>query len=294
MLANPYVQLFIAVMLAIMLTFLLFFKPRKARFQRMRTEYKGTKEKADQLFRELAITISPEFFLGATVGCALVFFLLCVLVFDNLAFGIVSLVIIPGLAALWLWGKQRRLKTLLEYQFGAFAHTFHMRLTRGASHIAAFEDATKTVGNPLYEKLEKVVLLYRQKEVKDFLEALKAGLEWIGEPLYRDFVEAFMLQEEYGGNLIEVAEDISAQINKRITTKKHIRAQVAQAKKEIQLILVIIYGILAALFLIKPYFIVTLFTTVTGWVVLALAAAMQGVAIWFMSKKIKSLEAMLP
>lgn len=45
MLANPYVQLFIAVMLAIMLTFLLFFKPRKARFQRMRTEYKGTKEK---------------------------------------------------------------------------------------------------------------------------------------------------------------------------------------------------------------------------------------------------------
>ncbi len=100
------------------------------------------------------------------------------------------------------------------------------------------------------------------------------------------FVIAVILQRETGGNLAEIMESIAHLIRERFKLMGKIRTLAAEGKLSMYVLLGLPFFVLAALLLLNPTYIMTLFTEPAGRIMCGIALIMMAMGAYVMKRMI--------
>lgn len=171
----------------------------------------------------------------------------------------------------WLWRKrQRRLKTFndqLSDGIGLLANS----LRSGYSLPQAIELLSRDARPPLAAEFSRV-----NREVNLGLtpsDALANVLKRVPSDDLDLFITAVNIQREVGGNLAEVLDSIADTIRDRIKLLGEVRVLTAQQSYAGYVVTLLPVVLATAMFLISRSYMMTLFTTLIGWVMLGVASA---------------------
>lgn len=97
----------------------------------------------------------------------------------------------------------------------------------------------------------------------------------------RIFAIAVLVQREVGGNLAEILESLAATIRKRFYLRRQLRIYTAQGRMTGYALVSMPPFLGFIIFLLQPEYMMILFTTLIGWVLVGTALVLQGLgALW--------------
>lgn len=154
-------------------------------------------------------------------------------------------------------------------------------------------------GLPLNECIRIIAKESPEPLRKEFLSladnlAMGAGLERSANSFYKRiplqevnfFVIVLLIQAKAGGNLSEALGNLSTVIRARKMMREKVKALSSEAKASAMIIGSLPFAVGVMVFLTTPDYIMQLFITETGHVILAMAATMMGMGIMVMRKMI--------
>lgn len=102
-------------------------------------------------------------------------------------------------------------------------------------------------------------------------------------------VNAILIQKDVGGNLSEIIENISETIRERQAIQNELRTLTAQGKLSGSIVMLMPIGLGMVIYLLNKEFMMLLFTTKLGLIMLGMAVVSQFIG-WFIIKKIISVD----
>ena len=100
-------------------------------------------------------------------------------------------------------------------------------------------------------------------------------------------VNAIMIQKDIGGNLSEILENISSTIRERQKIKNEMKTLTAQGKMSGFIVMMIPFFLAAVIYFFNKEYIMLLFTTKLGYMILAISFVSEFVGVMFIRKIIK-------
>lgn len=111
----------------------------------------------------------------------------------------------------------------------------------------------------------------------------------IGSPDFTWTVSAIAIQREVGGNLAEVLDIVASTMRERSELKRHINSLTAEGRLSGTILIVLPFIELAAVLLVNPRYMKSMFTATFGWV-LAIVGALMLVVGWFWLRRATKVE----
>jgi hypothetical protein len=108
-----------------------------------------------------------------------------------------------------------------------------------------------------------------------FEDALLGFVDRLNSVDVRIFAIAILVQREVGGNLAEILDNLANTIRERFYIRRQLRVYTAQGRLSgyVLAALPIVVGV--AMFLLQPEYLMLLFTTFVGWLLVAIAIVLQ-------------------
>lgn len=100
-------------------------------------------------------------------------------------------------------------------------------------------------------------------------------------------VNAIMIQKDIGGNLSEILENISSTIRERQKIKNEMKTLTAQGKMSGFIVMMIPFFLAAVIYFFNKEYIMLLFTTKLGYMILAISFVSEFIGVMFIRKIIK-------
>lgn len=184
----------------------------------------------------------------------------------------------------WMW--RRRVRQFDEQMLDGLTFLSNS-LKSGLSLLQAIDMIVQELPNPLSQ--EWALVMSQQKLGVRIDEALANLEKRIGSEDVQIIVTSITILRESGGNLAEVFDTIAYTVRERRKVEGKIEAMTAQGVMQgiIIVAMPIVLGLI--LWMIDPFLISRLWTTVLGWVMLLLMFALQFAGGW-MIKKIVTIE----
>ncbi|MFD5865273.1 type II secretion system F family protein [Agromyces sp. NPDC127015] len=140
---------------------------------------------------------------------------------------------------------------------------------------------------PVSEELARVVNETRLgRPLSDALHAIalrmkSADFEWVAQ--------AIAINQETGGNLAEVLDQVGKTIRERNQIRRHVRALSAEGRLSAIILVALPIGVFLFLLLVNPTYVSFFFTNVVGWIALFVAFVLLVVgSIWvFFAARVK-------
>jgi tight adherence protein B len=186
-------------------------------------------------------------------------------------------------APLWTacYMKMRRTRKF-EVQFVDGLTLVANAVRAGLSLQQAFEMASLEMPNPFGEEFAHVLAEVRiGKTLESALSdmAARIGLEDV-----KIFVRAVSILRETGGNIIETLQTITSTIRERQKVHGKIKVLTTQGITQGAIILLMPFALAVALYFLVPEYIMPLFTTNLGFVLIFVALCLQAVGTVLMKK----------
>lgn len=118
-------------------------------------------------------------------------------------------------------------------------------------------------------------------------EALLEASAKIEVPEFKFFVISLAVQQETGGNLAEILENLVALMRRRSQVKLKIRAMSSEARASALIIGSLPFVMFAILYLVDSGYVMRLFLDERGWVLLAGAATSLGLGLAIIAKMVR-------
>lgn len=118
-------------------------------------------------------------------------------------------------------------------------------------------------------------------------DALDALAKRVGLVDFDWTILAIQIQREVGGNLSEILEIISETIREREKLRRDIKALTAEGRMSAWVLGLLPIGMALLLFMKSPDYLVPLYTTSTGWMLIGVSVALMLVGVFWMRKIIK-------
>lgn len=234
-------------------------------------------------------------FARTLIALALGGFLLGVLVFGSVLFGLaLSLIAVPYRFYL-LSTLRRKRRDLLTIQFRDAMVSISASLRAGTSLRTAIERSLQDLRRVLYDQKQTPIIAEIEQMVREMQlgcsveEALirfrnRASLEDVS-----NFVNAALLCKVRGGNLPVVMASIAQIIGDKLAVKNQVQVLTAGKRMEASALTVMPGVLVVALSVLTPDYLSPLFTTLLGQL-LALLAVIMLVAAFFIGRKITDIE----
>ncbi len=165
------------------------------------------------------------------------------------------------------------IKTVYEQRCTKFVDQMVDALTIMANGIKAGSNPQETMkrvveimGNPIRQEFSQI--LYQMQVGDSFESALTDLAERIPKPDVQMFVTSISILKETGGNLAETFQTIVSTIRERQKVEKKIQALTAQGLMQGYIMSAIPFFLMGVFFLVDPNFIMPMFTTTLGLVLL--------------------------
>ena len=239
-------------------------------------------QKKKVLLTQARLLIKPEEFFGICLLVGFVVGLLLFLIFENIIFGILGFIIGFKVPAMYVKNIKKSRAKKLNSQLPEALSILANGLRAGLSFNQAMMIAGKEMDNPIAEDFNRVV--HENVLGKEMEEALKDLAERTADDDVEILVTAILIQRQVGGNLSEILDIISNTIRERVKLKGDIRTMTAQAKISAVIIGLIPPLILGILYLINKDFMMPLFTSLLGNIMIFIAVTMQAIGIFILVK----------
>lgn len=171
-------------------------------------------------------------------------------------------------------------KSMYEKRCGLFVDQMVDALTimangvkSGSNPQQAMQRVVEIMGNPVAAEFGQVIT--QTQFGQSFEEALTDLGERIPRPDVQMFVTAINILKETGGNMSETFETIVSTIRERQKLEKKIAAMTAQGIMQGIIVTCIPFVLMAVFYFIDPTFIMPMFTTTLGWILLAAMLGLQ-------------------
>ena len=155
-------------------------------------------------------------------------------------------------------------------------------LKSGLSLLQAIDMIVQELPNPLSQ--EWALVMSQQKLGVRIDEALANLEKRIGSEDIQIIITSITILRESGGNLAEVFDTIAYTVRERRKVEGKIEAMTAQGVMQGIIIVLMPIVLGAILYMIDPYLISRLWTTVLGWVMLIFMFALQFAGGWMIMK----------
>jgi tight adherence protein B len=186
---------------------------------------------------------------------------------------------------LWLRFKVNRRMGRLHEQLPDLLMILASSLRAGHSFMQALDMVTQEIGEPAAGEFARVLTEIRLgRPVPD---ALNAMAERVGSEDFKWAVMAVNIQREVGGNLAEILENVAETVRERSQVRRQVRVLSGEGRLSVTVLIALPFFLGAALELINPGYINTLFTDFIGWVLLALAGVLMIVGVFWMRKLVR-------
>lgn len=239
-------------------------------------------QKKKVLLTQARVLIKPEEFFGICLLVGFVVGLLLFLIFENIIFGILGFIIGFKVPAMYVKNIKKSRAKKLNSQLPEALSILANGLRAGLSFNQAMMIAGKEMDNPIAEDFNRVV--HENVLGKEMEEALKDLAERTADDDVEILVTAILIQRQVGGNLSEILDIISNTIRERVKLRGDVKSMTAQAKLSAIVVGLIPPTIVVILYLINKEFMMPLFNTLAGNIMIGVAVMMQAIGIFILIK----------
>jgi tight adherence protein B len=155
-------------------------------------------------------------------------------------------------------------------------------LRAGHSFLQALDTTAKEIAQPAATEFQRVVAEIRLGRSAE--DALGALAERVGSADFKWAVLAVNIQREVGGNLAEILDNVADTLRERATMRRQIRVLTSEGRLSAWLLALMPFAIALYMFVVNKSYIMLLFTTKTGLIMLGGAAIALVVGILWMRK----------
>jgi tight adherence protein B len=183
---------------------------------------------------------------------------------------------------LYLAVKAARRQAKFEEQLPSTLQLLAGALQAGHSLQQAADTVVHEAGEPIAGEFQRALTEARLgRPLEDAFDAMarrtrSLDLEWT--------VMAIRLQRQVGGNLAEVLSTVSQTIRERYSLKRQVRALSAEGRLSSLILSILPIVIFVSLLVLNPVFLAPLYTTTAGLAMLAGAAVLMGVGVFWLKK----------
>jgi len=237
---------------------------------------------AERSLDAIYLTIPPQHVVYLSVVCFVVLALLWTWLLGNALVG--ALFGAPGLALpkLLLWWLKKRRNEKFDHQLVGALSNLANSLKAGFSLPQSLELMAQEAENPMGQEIG---LLVREMQVGVGMEdALQHLYERMPSRDLDLITTSILISREVGGDLTGILDNIASTIRERHRIEGKIRALSAQGKLQGFVICSIPPGIALALSYVAPGLVRPLYTTVFGWMLMALVVVLMAVGIYTIYK----------
>lgn len=192
--------------------------------------------------------------------------------------------IIVSAILLWTYAKQRALRgtVLFETQFVDALDLAARSLRAGHPLTGAFQLAGEEIPAPVGSIFQDVC---KQQELGVGLDdALRKSAQANTSPDLKLFATSVIIQLESGGNLAEMMGRLAAVIRERIRLNRHARILMAQTQLSKRILLALPFVLFVVLATSNPAYLVPLYTTPEGRMLVGIGAASLAFGTWVMNR----------
>jgi tight adherence protein B len=199
-------------------------------------------------------------------------------------FLLAALVVLLGTAApfLFLSVRASRRRAKFDEQLPSTLQLLAGALQAGHSLQQAIDTVVHEAGDPIAAEFQRV--LTEARLGRPLEEAFEAMAKRTGSVDFEWTVMAIRLQRQVGGNLAEVLGTVSQTIRDRYTLKRQIKALSAEGRLSSLILSVLPILLFAALLSFNPLFLQPLYTTAIGIMIMAGAAVLMLVGMFWLKK----------
>ena len=201
--------------------------------------------------------------------------------------GLMVLGLVVGFVGPWVYLKFRHSRRLSRFN-SQLAETLGLMaggLQAGLSLPQAVDSVVREGSEPMAGELRRALVEQRLGvDVTDALEGVgqrmdSADFEWI--------VMAIRIQREVGGNLAEILHTVADTLREREYLRRQVRALSAEGRMSAWILGALPVGLFFYMMLANRDYVRVLYTTLPGYILLAVAAALLGVGAFAMAKLVK-------
>jgi len=238
-------------------------------------------DKKKILLSKARLLLKPEELLGICLIVGIILGLLLFLSIGWIGF-IIGLIIGFKLPIMYVNKVRKSRAKKINSQLPVALSVLANGLRAGLSFNQSMAIVAKEMDAPISDDFNKVV--HDNVLGKEMDEALKDFAEKADDEDVEILVTAVLIQRQVGGNLSEILDTIANTIRERVKLRGDIRSMTAQAKLSAWIIGAIPFVIVIILFLLNKDFVMPLFTTLIGNVLLGVALSMQAIGIFILVK----------
>ncbi|HKD73926.1 MAG TPA: type II secretion system F family protein, partial [Ktedonobacterales bacterium] len=189
----------------------------------------------------------------------------------------IGLILVAGSYVLpQIWLNKRREKRLQKFndQLPDMITILANAMRSGGNLAQAIQIAAQETLAPMSVEMNRVVFeLKMQVTMQEALATMAAN---VPSSDLRLLINALVVQQESGGNIVALLEEISATIRRRVTLQAEIKSLTAQQRLSGNVVSLMPVGVVVLLMLFNPNYILRVFQTTLwcGWVMFGMAALM--------------------
>jgi tight adherence protein B len=155
-------------------------------------------------------------------------------------------------------------------------------LRAGHSFLQALDTTAKEIAQPAANEFQRVVAEIRLGRGAE--DALGALAERVGSADFKWAVLAVNIQREVGGNLAEILDNVADTLRERATMRRQVRVLTSEGRLSAWVLALMPFAIALYMFAVNREYIMLLFTTKTGLMMLGGAGLLLGAGILWMRK----------
>jgi len=221
-------------------------------------------------------------FVLISLGSAFIPPLLVLILTQNLLFAALTVLVGTVAPLLWLAVLASRRQAKFDEQLPSTLQLVSGALQAGHSLQQAVDTVVHEAADPIAAEFQRVLTEARLgRPLEEAFEAMakrtkSVDFEWT--------VMAIRLQRQVGGNLAEVLSTVSQTIRDRYSLKRQIRALSAEGRLSSVILSVLPVLLFAGLLLLNPVFLRPLYTTTVGVMMMAGAAVLMIIGVFWLKK----------
>lgn len=232
------------------------------------------------------IQIKPTEYMILSALAMLVMGLFLALLTESLILGLLGLLLGYFLPGLFLEYSKRKIAQRINDQLPDVLAIISNGLRAGLSFSQSIIKSIKEIKEPLATDFRKLV--HDTVLGKDLTEALDELAVRAGDEDIDMLVAAITIHRQVGGNLAEILDILAETVRERVKIKGDIRRLTVQSKMSAAIVGAIPILILMIMYALNRDFVMPLFTTLPGLLMLGVALGMQVIGIFIIIKIINT------
>jgi tight adherence protein B len=260
------------------------FAGRTTRLVERNIEERGGGGRLNTLLEQAGVLLRPAEFVVFVTSVS-VAALLVGLVWGGVLAGVVLVAMVPLAARIVLGILRSRRQKAFADQLDDSLQLLAGTLRAGYGILQAIDSLSKEAERPTADEFRRVVLEARLG--RDFHDSLHAMAERLESIDFKWVVDAIQINQEVGGDLSEVLDNVGETIRDRNQIRRQIKALSAEGKLSAIILLILPFAVGILISLIVPGYVQELFTNTLGIVMLVAGSVLMIIGGFWIKKVVK-------